>query len=250
MEELLDVGQDECNQHDGQHGTLVTRLLNLQTEKVPVLHRVGAFSTRQRCCDVVAVHQGRGNHCGTHGQTEVGVTTEDLGGGEADQHGQESEGSCGEQVDDVCKVSPLGMHCNEALGTKDTLRSQHAVDCHQHTATDQHRDERHEDVSDGLDEAGNDITLLGGDFLEIILRCFGCASGDEVLVYLVDVTGADDDLKLTSIEEAALEILVVVDCCLVYLVLILQYEAKAGCAVCSCNDVAGTTDVLQHALCH
>ena len=147
VEELLDVGQDECNQHDGQHGTLVTRLLNLQTEKVPVLHRVGAFSTRQRCCDVVAVHQGRGNHCGTHGQTEVGVTTEDLGGGEADQHGQESEGSCGEQVDDVCKVSPLGMHCNEALGTKDTLRSQHAVDCHQHTATDQHRDERHEDVS-------------------------------------------------------------------------------------------------------
>ena len=87
MEELLNVGEDEGNQHDGQHGTLVARLLNLQTEEVPVLHRVGSFSTCQGCCDVVAVHQCRGDHCGTHGQAQVGVTAEDLGGGEADQHG-------------------------------------------------------------------------------------------------------------------------------------------------------------------
>ena len=46
VEELLNVGQDKGNQHNGQHGTLVARLLNLQTEKVPVLHRVGALSTR------------------------------------------------------------------------------------------------------------------------------------------------------------------------------------------------------------
>ena len=56
VEELLNVGEDEGNQHDGQHGALVARLLNLQTEEVPVLHRVGAFSTRQGCCDAVAVH--------------------------------------------------------------------------------------------------------------------------------------------------------------------------------------------------
>ena len=56
VEELLDIRQDEGDQHNGQHGTLVTRLLNLQTEEVPVLHRVGAFSTRQGCCDTVAVH--------------------------------------------------------------------------------------------------------------------------------------------------------------------------------------------------
>ena len=142
------------------------------------------------------------------------------------------------------------MHCDEALGTKDTLGGQHAVDCHQHTATDQNRNQRDEDISNGLNEAGNDVALLGGDFLEIILRCFGCASGDKVLVYLVNVAGADDNLELASIEEAALKILVVVDCCLVDLVLVLQDEAKAGCAVCGCNDVAGATDVLQHALCH
>ena len=33
VEELLNVGQDEGNQHDRQHGTLVARLLNLQTER-------------------------------------------------------------------------------------------------------------------------------------------------------------------------------------------------------------------------
>ena len=250
MEELLNVGEDEGNQHDRKHGTLVTRLLNLQTEEVPVLHRVGTFSTCQGCCDVVAVHQRRGDHCGAHGQTQVGVTTEDLGGREANQHGQEGEGSCGEQVDDVRKVSPLGMHCNEALGTKDPLGSQHAVDCHQHTATDQHRDERHEDVSNGLDEAGDNVALLGGNFLELVLGCLGCASSDEMLVNLVDVAGADDNLELASVKEAALEVFVVVDCRLVDLVLVLQDEAKAGCAVCGCNDVAGATDVIQHALCH
>ena len=69
-------------------------------------------------------------------------------------------------------------------------------------------------------------------------------------MYLVDVAGADDDLELASVEEATLEVFVVVDCCLVDLVLVLQDEAKAGCAVCGCNDVAGATDVLQHALCH
>ena len=250
VEELLNVGQDEGNQHDGQHGTLVARLLNLQTEKVPVLHRVGAFSTRQRCCDLVAVHQCRGDHCGTHGQTEVGVTAEDLGGGEANQHGQEGEGSCREQVDDVCKVSPFREKFNNCLGAKNTLRGQEAIERHQHTATDQNRDQRDEDVGDGLDESGNNVALLRGDALEIVLGCLGRASGDEVLVHLVDVTGADDDLELASIEEAALEVFVVVDCCLVDLVLVLQDEAKAGCAVCGCNDVAGATDVLQHALCH
>ena len=250
VEELLNVRQDEGDQHNGQHGTLVTRLLNLQTEEVPVLHRVGAFSTRQRCCDLVAVHQCRGDHCGTHGQTEVGVTAEDLGSGEADQHGQEGEGSCGEQVNNVCKVSPLGVHCNEALGAEDVLGGEHAVQRHQHTATDQNGDQRNEDVSNGLDEAGDNVALLRGDALEFILGCFGCASGDEVLVYLVDVAGANDNLELASIEEAALEVFVVVDCCLVDLVLVLQDEAKAGCAVCGCNDVAGATDVLQHALCH
>ena len=69
-------------------------------------------------------------------------------------------------------------------------------------------------------------------------------------MHLVDVAGADDDLELASVEEATLEVFVVVDCCLVNLVLVLQDEAKAGCAVCGCYDVAGATDVLQHALCH
>ena len=250
VEELLDVGQDKCDQHDGQHGTLVARLLNLQTEEVPVLHRVGAFSTCQGCCDVVAIHQGRGYHCGTHGHTQVGVTAEDLGGGEADQHGQEGEGSCGEQVDDIREVSPFREKFNNCLGAKNTLRGQEAIERHQHTATDQHRDERHEDVSNGLDEAGDNVALLGGNFLEFVLGCLGCASSDEVLMHLVDVAGADDDLELASVEEAALEVFVVVNCCLVDLVLVLQDEAKAGCAVCGCNDVAGATDVLQHALCH
>ena len=250
VEELLNVGQDKGNQHDGQHGTLVARLLNLQTEKVPVLHRVRAFSTRQRCCDVVAVHQSRGHHCGTHGQTQVGVTAKDLGGGEANQHRQEGEGSRGEQVDDIREVSPFREKFNNCLRTKNTLRGQEAIERHQHTATDQNRDQRDEDVGNGLDEAGNDVALLGGNFLELILGGFGCASGDEVLVYLVDVAGADDDLELASVEEAALEVFVVVDCCLVDLVLVLQDEAKAGCAVCGCNNVAGATDVLQHALCH
>jgi len=121
---------------------------------------------------------------------------------------------------------------------------------HHETAGNKGGENRNEDVRDGLDEAGDNVALLGGNFLEFVLGCLGCASGDKVLVYLVNVAGADDDLELASIEEAALEVLVVVDCCLVYLVLILQYEAKAGCAVCSCNDVAGATDVLQHALCH
>lgn len=142
------------------------------------------------------------------------------------------------------------MHCDEALGTEDVLGGQHAIERHQHTATDQHRDERYEDVSDGLDEAGDNVAVLGGNFLEFVLGRLGCASSDEVLVHLVDVAGTDDDLELASIEEAALEVLVVVDCCLVDLVLVLQDEAKAGCAVCGCNDVAGTTDALQHALCH
>ena len=250
VEELLNVGEDEGNQHDGQHGALVARLLNLQTEEVPVLHRVGTLGTCQGCCDVVAVHQGGGDHCGTHGQTQVGVTAEDLGGGEADQHGQEGEGSGGEQVDNVCKVSPFGEKFNNCLGAKNTLRGQEAIERHQHTATDQHRDERHEDVSNGLDEAGDNVALLRGDALEVVFGCLGCASGDQVLVHLVDVAGADDDLELASIEEAALEVFVVVDCRLVDLVLVLQDEAKAGCAVCGCNDVAGATDVLQHALCH
>ena len=69
-------------------------------------------------------------------------------------------------------------------------------------------------------------------------------------MYLVDVAGADDDLELASVEEAALEVFVVVDCCLVDLVLVLQDEAKAGCAVRGSKDVADATDVLQHALCH
>ena len=107
VEELLNVGEDEGNQHDGQHGALVARLLNLQTEEVPVLHRVGTLGTCQGCCDVVAVHQGGGDHCGTHGQTEVGVTAEDLGGGEADQHGQEGEGSGGEQVAQCLQSQPI-----------------------------------------------------------------------------------------------------------------------------------------------
>ena len=192
MEELLNVRQDEGDQHDGQHGTLVARLLNLQTEEVPVLHRVGAFSTRQGCCDFVAVHQCRGDHCGTHGQTQVGITAEDLGGGEADQHRQEGEGSGGEQVNDIREVSPFGVHCDEALGAEDVLGGQHAVERHQHTATDQHRNQRHEDVGDGLDEAGDNVALLGGNFLELVLRRLGCPSGDEVLVDLVDVAGTDD----------------------------------------------------------
>jgi len=66
----------------------------------------------------------------------------------------------------------------------------------------------------------------------------------------VDVAGAADELELASIGEATLGVCVVVDCCRVDLVLALQDEAKAGCAVCGCNDVAGATDVLQHALCH
>ena len=250
VEELLNVRQDKCNQHDGQHGTLVARLLNLQAEEVPVGHGVSTLNACQRLCDAVAVHQGRGDHCGTHGHAQVGVTTEDLGGGETNQHGQEGEGRCGEQVHDIREALPLGVHLNEGLRAEDTLRGQHAVDRHQHTATDQHRDERHEDVGNGLDEAGDKVALLRGDALEVVLGCLGCASGDEVLVYLVDVAGADDDLELASVEEATLEILVVVDCCLVDLVLVLQDEAKAGCAVCGCNDVAGATDVLQHALCH
>ena len=250
VEELLNVGQDEGNQHDGQHGTLVTCLLNLQAEEIPVGHGVATLNTSQRLCDVVAVHQCRGNHCGAHGHTQVGVTTEDLGCGEANQHGQEGEGSCGEQVDNVRKVSPLREKFNNCLRTKNTLRGQEAIERHQHTATDQHRDERDKDVSNGLDEAGDNVALLRGDALEVVLGRLGCASGDEVLVHLVDVAGADNDLELTSVEEAALKVFVVVDCCLVNLVLVLQDEAKAGCAVCGCNDVAGATDVLQHALCH
>ena len=250
VEELLNVGQDEGNQHDGQHGTLVARLLDLQAEEVPVLHRFATLGTCQRGSDIVAVHQCRGDHCGTHGHAQVRITAEDLGCGEANQHGQESEGSCGEQVDDVREVSPFRVKFNNCLGTKDTLGSQEAIERHQHTATDQHRDERHEDVSNGLDEAGDNVALLGGNFLELVLRRLGRASSDEVLMHLVDVAGADDDLELASVEEAALEVFVVVNCCLVDLVLVLQDEAKAGCAVCGCNDVAGATDVIQHALCH
>ena len=136
------------------------------------------------------------------------------------------------------------------MRTENTLRGQEAIERHQHTAADQHRDQRHEDVGNSLDEAGDNVALLRGDALEVILGCLGCASGNQVLVHLVDVAGADNDLELASVEEATLEVFVVVDCCLVNLVLVFQDEAKAGCAVRGSKDVADATDVLQHALCH
>ena len=129
-EELLDVGQDKCDQHDGQHGTLVARLLNLQTEEVPVGHGVGTSTPASDCCDVVAIHQGRGDHCrhpwscpgrGYHRRPwwrEKPTST-----------GRKAKGAAESRLTISAKSSHSGEQFNEGLGPKDTLRGQeHVVD--------------------------------------------------------------------------------------------------------------------------
>ena len=57
MEEFLDIRKDKGNQQDRKHGSLVTRLLHLKTEKIPVLHGVCTLSVGERCRNFIPIHQ-------------------------------------------------------------------------------------------------------------------------------------------------------------------------------------------------
>ena len=91
-----------------------------------------------------------------------------------------------------------------------------------------------EDVGDHLDEASEEVALLGG-----LLGGFGLASllhtqGDQLVVDVIDIAGTDDDLVHATCREGALDVHVVVERGLVDLLLIIQHQAKTGCAVRCC----------------
>ena len=122
---------------------------------------------------------------------------------------------------------------------------------HEQTAGDQGGEDRDEDVRDHLDEAGEDVAAGLGLFLGLILGDLAHAVvGNHVVVDLVDVAGADDDLEHAAGGERPLQVFVVVEGLLVDLGFVRDHQAETGCAVCCRADVGGAADCLDDLPCH
>ena len=197
-----------------------------------------------------------------HGGAEVDVASEALDRREADEDREECEGRGGDEVDDVIVVSEPREPVDESVGACGVVRGherrrgeevgrEDVVDRHHETAGDQGRKQRHEDVGDSLDEAGQWVTTLGRLLLGLVLGDLLDPSGvnhlgeDEV-----NVSRSDDDLEHAARDEGALEIGVLIESLLVDLVHVVEDKTQTGCAVRCCVDVVGATDVRQDVLRH
>ena len=230
MQLLLDGGQQEADEQHRDDLALVASLGDLDAEDVPELH--GAVGDRRG--DSPAVDQLGHHHRGAHRRAEVGVATEPLGGREADQHRQEGERGGRQQLDHRCDVGDRRPAIDQRQFAEQALGGEDVVQRHHQAAGDQGRQDRDEDVGDHLDEASEEVALLGG-----LLGGFGLASllhtqGDQLVVDVIDIAGTDDDLVHATCREGALDVHVVVERGLVDLLLIIQHQAKTGCAVRCC----------------
>ena len=254
VEALLDEAHDPGDDQGGDDHRLVADLGDLEAKQVPHggLVRVGPeLGGGGRVRHGIGGQQRGRHHGGAHRGTQVGVAAEALGGGEADEHGQRGEGRGGHQVDERVVVGHHREHLDDGLFAEEPLGGEDRVEGHEETAGDQGGEDRDEDVRDHLDEAGEDVAAGLGFFLGLVLGDLAHAVvGDHVVVDLVDVAGADDDLEHAAGGERPLQVFVVVEGLLVDLGFVRDHQAETGCAVCCCADVGGAADCLDDLPCH
>ena len=254
VQALFDEAHDPGDDQGGDDHRLVADLGDLEAKQVPHggLVRVGPELGGGRGVRHRVGGQQRGrHHGGAHRGAQVGVATKALGGGEADEHGQEREGRGGHQVDERVVVGHRREHLDDGLFTEEALGRQDRVEGHQETTGDQGGEDRDEDVRDHLDEAGEDIAAGLGFFLGLILGHLAHAMvGDHVSVDLIDVAGADDNLEHAAGGERSLQVFVVVEGLLVDLGFVRDHQTQTCRAVCCCADVRGAADRFDDLPCH
>ena len=222
VQPFLQNGEDEAGDHDGDDVALVTDELDVvdAEDREVVVNALGS--------DGVGVLQAGVDEDSAHDRAQVGVGSERLGRGEADEDLQEGERGVGDQVrDDVERAG--GIDGKVAVGVHE---GQGAHDAQQKTGCDDCRDDGDKDVAQQLDGAHEGVLTLRHGLLGLFLGgLFDVAELDEFVVDLVDGAGSVDNLQLAGCLEVAFGAFCVVDGLLVYLRVVGDDQAKARCAV-------------------
>ena len=136
-------------------------------------------------------------------------------------------------------------HAHEVVAHLDAEVLQHAAQTHEKTGSDEHGNDRHEDVAERARDLLRRRHLLVCGFLIGAARERGIHA-DEHVVDLVDEARAENDLVLCSREELPLDAVDVLDRLVLDLILVVQDQPQTRRAVLGGADVRHAADVVEN----
>lgn len=194
--------------------------------------RVGAL---QRGVDERAADDG----------AQVRISAESLGRGVANQDLQDAKGRTRDQVGNLVDAV-IGVERDKAVGGH---KVEGAHDAQQQARSHDGGNDGNEDIAEDLNGAHKDVLLLRRGLLDLSLgSSIDAAEGDELVIDLVDGTGAKNNLELALGLKDALGTVDILDGFLVDPCVVGNHQAQTRGAMRGRHDVAGATDVVEHLL--
>ena len=240
MQTLLEEGQNGAGDNDGDNVALIAdplKAVHAGNDSDHGLHALGGNR-------VGALQRGVDKRTADDG-AQIRVGAKGLGGGVADQDLQNAKGRSRDQVGDlVDKV--IGVERDKAVGGH---KVEGAHNAQQQARSHDGGDDGDKDVAEHLNGTHKDVLPLRRGLLDLGLGgSLDATERDELLVDLVDGAGAKNNLQLALGLKDALSAVDILEGFLVDLGVIGNHQAQTRGAVCSRNNVAGATDVVEHLL--
>ena len=197
-----------------------------------------AFGCHRPCVLQVGVQH---NHADN--RTEERVAAEHFGRRERDQDRQEGISHIGKQI---------GKHEQRAGAVeRDKAVVNHELerlhDAHEEARSHNRRNDRHKNIAQRLDRALEPVALLRRLRLGLILADRRRARlRDELIVHLVDRTGAIDNLQLSLRLKYALHARCIFERILIHLFVVRNHQSQTRCAMCRRDHIVLSADASEH----
>ena len=166
--------------------------MSLVADQLDIIKSEPGLGRRNRICGrhCPCIYQIRVDHDHSDDCAQKYVASEYPGGAYSDQDRQEYERRVAEQMDDGIRAGI--RHIREHI-------AQSFQQAHQKAAGNDRRYDRHEYVSQRLDQPFKNILLGSRRLLDFFLRCSrNSCRGYEFLIYFIYHAGAEDDLQLSG----------------------------------------------------
>lgn len=240
VQALLEEGQNGAGDDDGDHVALITDPLKAVDAGDDGDHGLNALGGNR----VGALQRGVDERAADDG-AQVRISAESLGRGVANQDLQDAKGRTRDQVGNLVDAV-IGVERDKAVGGH---KVEGAHDAQQQARSHDGGNDGNEDIAEDLNGAHKDVLLLRRGLLDLSLgSSIDAAEGDELVIDLVDGTGAKNNMELALGLKDALGTVDILDGFLVDPCVVGNHQAQTRGAMRGRHDVAGATDVVEHLL--